>query len=308
MNILIVGAAGYLGTKLTKRFLDNGYKVNCIDNLYYKQGPYIADTFLHPACKFELADCMDSTTEKYIRNADHIYWLVALVGGPACDKDRELAQRINVDSVAWLLKKLSPNQRVTFLCSSSGYGCANTVCTEETKMQSISFYGLSKEIGENIIMQHPNTTSLRLATVWGFSPRMRLDLIVNDLLFKAHKHHKLDLYQGDYMRAYVHIDDVVDTLYLFNYDSRVDGQIYNLAGDNCTKSDLIMYIKSVLGEIDVQYSDQTDYDNRSYFLDCSKLKKLKSYSIKRSLMNNLKDLIPYYNMISLDDAKVMRNI
>lgn len=307
MKTLIVGGAGYLGVELCSKFVERGQDFTVVDTLIHNQGPYVGHIMTDRHCTFHQTDCMSTQTAQLIKEADHIYWLAALVGGPACDKDKKEAQRVNIDSVKWLLDKASKNQRITYLCSSSGYGRANKVCTETTPMESISFYGLSKEVGEQIIMKHPRATSLRLATVWGQSRRMRLDLIVNDLTFKAFKHRKLELYQGDYLRSYVHIKDVVETLYRFSMDTRVDNNIYNVGTDNCTKTNLIEEIRKWLPATEISYSDQKDYDDRSYYLDCSKIENL-GYKFKYNLADNLPDLIKYYHLIRLENAETMRNV
>lgn len=307
MKTLIVGGAGYLGSQLCSRFIEQGQDLIVVDTLIHNQGPCVGHIMTDKHCEFHQTDCMSTQTAQLIKQADHIYWLAAIVGGPACDKNKSEAQRVNIDAVKWLLDKTSKDQRITYLCSSSGYGRANKVCTETTPMESISFYGLSKEVGEQVIMKHPKATSLRLATVWGQSCRMRLDLIVNDLTFKAFKHRKLELYQGDYLRSYVNIKDVVDTLYQFDIDSRVCGNIYNVGSDNCTKSDLINEIKQWLPSTEITYSDQKDYDDRSYYLDCTKIQKL-GYEFKYKLANSLPELIKYYQLIRLEDEATMRNI
>lgn len=307
MKILICGAAGYLGSSLAKKFLDAGHQIIAIDNLLYAQGALVASIFTHPNCDFHKVDCMDFETEKIVKQADVIFWLPAIVGGPACDKNPDEARRINTVSLGWLSKLLSPRQRVIFLCSSSGYGSANILCDEQTPMQSISLYGITKEAGENIIMQHPRAVALRLATVFGYSPRMRLDLIVNDLTFKALKYKKLSLYQGDFKRAYVSIQDVVDTLYKMRLDSRTDGEIYNLSSDNATKSDLVKYITDWIPECEVSYTDEEDYDKRSYFLNCAKIQEL-GYMPRHNLRESILDLIKVYKFLDIKDELYMRNI
>lgn len=306
MNVLVLGGAGYLGTSLVKRLcLDN--QVVVVDNLFYKQGYLVADTIKHQNCQFLNIDVMDTPNEA-IKKADVIYALHSMVGEPICKLHPEEAQRVNVESIKWLTSKIGKYQQVIYTCSSSGYGKANKKCNEEVPMQSIGLYGKTKEEAEKILMNEvPTAISLRLATVWGRGIVHRLDLLVNDLTWHAVKHKKLSLYEGDFMRTYCHIDDVVDVLYKAKTNHRMLGQIYNVAGDNFSKSQLVEKIKDFVSDLDVSYSEEKDIDERCYSLDCSKINKL-GYFMNRTIDTHLQDLIDYYNIVddNPDITKYMR--
>ena len=304
MGILIFGGAGYLGSMLSKRFLEQyNKKITIVDNLRYNQGYYTSDVLMNKNVTFINCDVMD-TPKEVIEKSNLIYDLAALVG-PICDKYPEEAQKTNVEFTKWLVPQIKDHQKLIYLCSSSGYGEANTTCTEETPMSSISLYAKTKEESEKIIMDSGiNAVSLRLATVWGRSLYHRLDLLVNDLTWQAVKTSKLELYQGDYKRAYVHIDDVVDLLVGCNFNPRLKG-IYNVAGDNFSKTELVAKIQQLIPNLEVTFSKQVDKDKRSYFLDCSKIGKAGHY-FHRTLDTDLQDLINFYKIVDDNQTNLNR--
>lgn len=305
-NILIIGGGGYLGSVLVSYFNTSGLgnKTTVVDSLLFKQGSLVANQLLNT--HFLKTDVMD-IPDSIINESDIIYLLAAHVG-PLCDKDKKEAWRVNVEFPEKLVSKLK-NQKLIYACSSSGYGQANKLCNENTPMKSISLYGKSKEEAEKIIMKYKNATSFRLATVWGYSFRHRFDLLVNDLVWQALKNQKLDLFQGDYMRCYVNIFDVVDIMFLSAFNKTITGEILNIAGDNCTKTQLVEKITRYIPNLQITYSSKKDKDKRSYFIDCNKIKQM-GFKINRTLNNSLQDLIKYYNILDETDYKnsKMRNI
>lgn len=308
MNILIIGGGGYLGAELTNQYLKQRIPVTIVDKLIYGQGQQIAPVLMDKNCTFLNVDVMDIPTE-VIQQADLIYAMAALVGMPICDKYPEEAQRVNVKSLEWLVPQLREDQKLVYLCSSSGYGSANILCDENTKMESISLYGKTKEEAEKVIMSgKSNATSLRLATVWGQGLCHRFDLLINDLTWQAVKNKTFELFQGDYKRSYVNIKDVINILYSFRYEYRMNGEIYNVSGDNFTKSELVEKIKQFIPDLTVTYSNKEDQDRRSYFLDCTKLTDL-GFKMRHTVDNSLPELIKYYNILdSNTNTKVHDNL
>lgn len=296
MNILVIGGCGYLGSKLLIQQLYNSRikKLTVVDDLIFNQGHLIANILLNPYINFINCDVED-IPNSVIDKADVIYLLAAYVGGPLCDKYPDEAHRVNLEYPELLVQKLK-GQRLIYTCSSSGYGAADTLCDETTPMKSISLYGQFKEEAEKIVMSYKNSTSIRLATVWGNSPRHRFDLLINDLTWKASKFEKIDLYQGNYKRCYIHINDVVELLDSFATNKQTAGEIFNAAGENCTKTELVSKIKRFIPKLEISYSDKEDPDKRCYFLNCDKIKNF-GYSFKRTINNSLQDLIKYYNIL-----------
>lgn len=296
MKCLVLGGAGYLGCMLSKKLLENNHKVTIIDNLYYDQGYLVSDILLHKNCQFYKNDIMDSETLSQFKKNDVIYNLAAMVG-PICDSVPDEARRVNLEAVHQHKTHISKSQRYAFMCSSSGYGIANKTCTELDEMKSISLYAQTKEEAEKVVMNEiPNASSFRLATVYGRSLYHRMDLLVNDLTWQAVKKKKLSLYQGNFKRTYIEITNVIEMLSSWKTDPRMNGQIYNAASDNFTKSELVDKIKQFIPDLKVEYSSQEDFDKRCYFLDCSKIHKL-GYKFDKNLDNSLQELINFYKII-----------
>lgn len=304
MKILVLGGAGYLGSMLTKKLLENNHKVTVVDNLRFNQGYYVADVLMHPNCIFRNED-VNKLDVKIASSHDIIYNLAALVG-PICDKFPTEAQETNVNSIKRMIPEIGKYQKYCYLCSSSGYGSANKLCTEKDEMKSISLYAKTKEEAEKIVMNEIKcATSFRLATVWGRSLYHRLDLLVNDLTWQAVKNKKLDLFQGNHKRTYVHIDDVVNTLSSWRLDNRMGGEIYNIAGDNFDKAGLVSKLITYFPDLEVKISDKEDFDKRSYFICTKKIESL-GYVSKKTVDNSLGDLIKFYQLIDENQENLHR--
>lgn len=305
-NILIIGGAGYLGSTLSQKYLDNNYKITIIDSLIYKQGYLSSHILLNPNTTF-LKEDISNISDDILYQHEIVFLLAAYVG-PICNKYPIESERVNVEAVKNLVKRLKKDQSIVFACSSSGYGNADTLCNETFPFASISLYAKQKETAEKIVMEHNRACSARLATVWGRSAgRFRFDLLVNQLLWEALKYKELSIYQGNYRRCYINIDDV--TNFFYKYAWNLNG-IYNIAGDNCTKQELINKILEILPQTKITYSDKRDPDNRSYFLDCIKLWKATGFKCQKTLNNNLSELIDYYNILhnSCFNMESMRNV
>lgn len=305
MKILILGGAGYIGSMLSKRLTDYNHQIVVVDNLRFKQGYYVSSVLTNKNCHFLNQDIADPKTLDLVKKADIIYNLAALVG-PICDKFPEEAKQTNLESIKKMIPYLGHYQKFCYLCSSSGYGSANKLCTEEDEMKSISLYAKTKEEAEKIVMNEIKcATSFRLATVWGQSLYHRLDLLVNDLTWQAVKNGKLDLFQGNHKRAYVHIDDVVDTLASWRFTRSMSGEIYNVAGDNFDKTMLVAKLLDYFPDLEVNLSEEEDTDKRSYFIDTKKIERL-GYKCKKTLDNSLGDLIKFYQLVDDNQSGLHR--
>jgi nucleoside-diphosphate-sugar epimerase len=303
VNILLIGGAGYLGSQIFEHlrwkgpdFMEDGLVV-IADSLIHNQGPLV---FPHwPNYQTFWRQDIDELSEETLSKFDVIFPLAALVGAPLCDKDSNEAWRVNTYAIRRLMKKLSPNQRVIFPMTNSGYGIQSEICTEETPMKSISVYGQSKEEAEKIIMEHPKATSFRLATLYGLSWRPRIDLMVNDFTYRAVINHEIPLFEGDFLRNFVHCGDVARIMVDCVTDERTFGQVFNLGRDeeNTTKYKLAETIKGELArigeEVKITHLDQQDKDRRNYNVSSAKLAKL-GYKAGVGLTGGIWELIRFY--------------
>ncbi len=211
-RVLVTGGAGYIGSILCQRLLEEGYEVTALDNLAYGQHSLFS-LCANPGFEFIRGDARDEELlRRAIKTADVLIPLAAVVGAPACDKDPWLAESLNLDAVKMLNRLRSPSQLVMYPNTNSGYGTTSgdVLCTEDTPMNSISLYGTTKTQAEMELLESPNAITLRLATVFGMSPRMRLDLLVNHFVYAAVTDGYLVIFEKDFKRNYIHVRDVAD--------------------------------------------------------------------------------------------------
>jgi len=211
-HILVTGGAGYIGSVLVPKLLNLNYKVTVIDNFMYKQQS-LAHVIRNSNLKIIYGDVRDTNLMlENLSQADVILPLAAIVGAPACAKDPVTATSINKDSVLWLLELLSDSQQIVMPTTNSAYGSGDidNLCDELSPLSPLSQYAKEKVLIEEVLMQKRNATSLRLATVFGVSPRMRLDLTINILCYHAFKFNKVTIFGGKQWRPYLHIKDMVN--------------------------------------------------------------------------------------------------
>src|SRR6516165_9847899 len=249
-RVLVTGGLGYLGSILCEHLLGAGFEVTALDNLMYgtgQQGLY--HLCANPAFDFLKGDVRDEGLMKSaLRRADAVIHLAAIVGASACDRDPALATGVNLDAVRLLNRLRSPRQVVIFPNTNSGYGTTSgeTYCTEDSPLQPISLYGKTKVEAERLLLDSPNAVALRLATVFGMSPRMRLDLLVNHFVHAAYKDGYIVIFEKDFKRNFVHIRDVADCmLHVLAHGERMAGRAYNLGLDsaNLSKEELAFKVK-----------------------------------------------------------------
>lgn len=315
LNIVVTGCAGYIGSKLTHQLLCNGHSVIGIDNLKYQQN-FVVDKLRWMECKpktfdrnfhFINDDLMYDDWLEYTNGADVIIHLAALVGAPICNlHKREYVHDINVRSVQQLIKHISKNQLVLFPNTNSGYGVAdkNSVCTEESPMNPISEYGITKCLAENIVLQHENSVAFRLATVFGVSPRMRFDLMVNDFVLKAYIDKKIEVFEPNFRRNFIHIQDVCDA-FVFAIDNHVKMRqnVYNLGQDraNTTKGELAKIVCEIVGG-EVTYKDGKDPDQRDYNVSSKKIMNA-GFIPSITLHSGISEVNSYCQMLGLEFMK-----
>jgi nucleoside-diphosphate-sugar epimerase len=296
MNILVTGGAGYIGSLLVPELINLNYNVTVLDNFMFKQNSLIN---IDKKKNFELiiGDVRDNFLIKdIVKKFDVIIPLAALVGAPLCDLKPTDAVLINEKSIEFMSKELSNLQRVIMPVSNSGYGIGNPneVCTEETPLNPISLYGRSKVAAEKIIMQRENSISFRLATVFGMSPRMRLDLLVNYFVYEALRAKKLTIFEGHFKRNYVHIRDVVNVfLFAIQNFERLKSNTFNfgLENANLSKLELAMKIKNYIKDfIFLESKDGKDPDKRNYIVSNKKILS-SGYNFKFDLDLGIQELI-----------------
>ena len=277
MKVLITGAAGYLGSVLTPTLLAKGYAVTVLDSFLFRQNS------LMDCCQYEhfqvvRGDCRNEGVVKpLVEKADVIIPLAALVGAPMCDLDKVAAQTTNQDAVQMLCHLANKDQRVIYPTTNSGYGIgeAGIFCTEETPLHPLSLYGVTKVEAENSVLERDNSITLRLATVFGASPRMRMDLLVNDFVYRAVMDRAVVVFEGHFKRNYIHIRDVARVfLHALEGFETMKGKAYNVGLDdaNLSKLELCAEIKKQLPKfVYVEAPIGEDPDKRDYIVSSARL-------------------------------------
>ena len=209
-NILVTGGAGYLGSVLVPELLKQRHSVTVLDTFMFGQNSLL-ECCANKDFNVVRADARDEDIlQKYLQKADYIIPLAALVGAPLCGRDKIGTITTNKDAIVSLTKLASKEQRIIYPCTNSGYGIGqkDTYCTEETPLKPISLYGIAKVEAEKALLDRGNSITLRLATVFGMSPRMRIDLLVNDFAYRAVTDRFVVIFEGHFKRNYIHIRDV----------------------------------------------------------------------------------------------------
>src|SRR3972149_5564576 len=208
MNILVTGGAGYVGTALIPQLLEKGHRVKVIDNLMYG-GDSLLPFFKDKRFEFIMGDIRNrDDLKKAVSKADIIIHLAAIVGYPACRKQPQLAEEVNVQGTKNLISILSKDQFVIYSSTGSNYGSVDEVCTEETPLNPLSLYGQTKTIAETLLLERNGTIGYRFATAFGVSGRLRLDLLINDFVNRALKQKYIVVYERKFMRTFIHVCDM----------------------------------------------------------------------------------------------------
>ena len=279
-NILVTGGGGYIGSILVPKLLETGFKVTVVDNFLYRQ-PSLASVVNNNNLNIVYGDVRDqSVMLNLLSKSDVIIPLAAIVGAPACKKDPITASSINKDATLWLIDKLSQDQQIIMPTTNSAYGSGdkNNFCDENSKLNPLSLYAQDKVQVEKYLMEKNRATSFRLATVFGISPRMRLDLLVNNFVYRALTDKFVILFEGHFKRNYVHVRDVADMfIFSINNPEKVRGQIFNfgLSEANISKQELCEIIKNHLPEFVYQDAPLAkDPDQRNYVVSNTKIESI----------------------------------
>jgi len=301
-NILVTGGAGYLGSTMVPDLLAARHRVTVVDSFMFKQAS-LNHVCHHPGFHIVKGDIrVESTMAPLFAKADVVIPLAALVGAPLCTQDPVGATTTNHDAISLMLRLLSREQRVLMPTTNSAYGTGdeNNFCTEESPLRPISLYAKEKVAVEQELMQRGNAVSFRLATVFGMSPRMRIDLLVNDFTYRAVHDRFVVLFESSFKRNYIHVRDVSRVFQhgLAHFDE-MKGQIYNvgLSDANVSKKELCEHIQMQLPQfVFIDAPVGKDPDQRNYIVSNAKLEAT-GFATSMSLEAGITELIKGFTMI-----------
>lgn len=294
MDILVTGGAGYIGTTLVPILLDRSHRVRVFDSLRYGVEP-ILPFFRMKGFDFVKGDIRDADAlGKAGRGADLIIHLAAIVGYPACEKAPQEAQAINVTGTANVAELAGKTKPVIFASTSSCYGAvADGLCTEDTPLNPLSLYGTSKAQGEQICLTRCNSVVYRLATAYGVSPRQRLDLLVNDFVYRAVHDRRLVVYEGHARRSFIHVFDIAWAICLaVDSHARLAGNVYNVGdvSQNFTKLQICEQIREQLPYVTIEADPAgRDKDQRDYAVSYSRIRE-EGFRANVSLSEGIREL------------------
>jgi nucleoside-diphosphate-sugar epimerase len=311
-SIFITGGAGYIGTSLIPLLLAREYRVTVYDSLMFNNGDKLLPYITNPNFTFIAGDVRDAeSVAKHIKGHDIVIHLAALVGFPICrEKGEEESHSVNVIGTQNVINALSEDQYLLFGSTGSNYGEVLDVCTEETPLNPLSIYGRTKTDAEYLVLARDNSTAFRFATAFGVSPRLRLDLLVNDLTFKSLTEGYAVIYESHFMRTFIHVRDIA-RVFLFAIDNheQMKNNVYNVGSNNMnfSKKDVCELIKSKISDSYFNYADVgQDADKRNYIVSYEKINDL-GFDTTISLETGIDELIktiplikmsnPYFNVL-----------
>lgn len=308
MKILVTGGAGYIGSILVPMLLEEGHDVTVLDNFMYRQNSLAQCCWLK-RFHIERGDvrCL-SDFLKHLTDKDVVIPLAALVGAPICDMNPIDAELVNLKAPLALFNSLSREQIVIMPTTESVYGKNADVCTEDTPVNPLSTYGRHKVEVEKALLARGNSVSLRLATVFGMSPRMRLDLLVNDFTWRAVRDRAISIFEGKYRRTFAHVTDVSRAfVHAIRNIEAMRNQVYNVGSESASKLQICEAIKRVIAQrneyrVDASFiwtevSTGRDQDQRDYVVSDAKIRAT-GYEPRMSLEAGIAELLTGYRMLS----------
>jgi nucleoside-diphosphate-sugar epimerase len=302
MKILVTGGAGYLGSVMVPQLLEAGHEVIVLDNFMYNQSSLL-DCCYNDKLSIVRGDTRDKNMlKKLMTDADAIFPLACLTGAPLCAKEPQAAESILLDAVKMITELRSKDQIIIFPTTNSGYGIGEQgkYCTEETPLRPVSLYGRLKVDAEKVLLDSGNAVTLRLATAFGVSPRMRLDLLVNDFTYRAVYDRFIIVFEAHFKRNFIHVRDVGRAfMYALNNFDKMKDQPYNvgLSDANLNKWELCEEIKKEVPDFYfVEASIGEDPDKRDYIVSNEKIEKA-GFNPQYSLQFGIKELVKGYKII-----------
>jgi nucleoside-diphosphate-sugar epimerase len=310
-TVLITGGAGYLGSVLTEVLINKGYKVTVLDNLTYKQTS-VAPFVYNPNFNFILGDVTDNATLRpLVESHDVIIPLAAIVGMPACKANPELTVKVNYLQVKNITEWVTKDQIVLIPNTNSQYGSSTEIITEDSPFKPLSLYAETKCDAENTVLSNGNGVVLRLATVFGVSPRMRQDLLVNDFVYKSIVDGYLVLFEAHFKRNYIHVQDIAQTFeFIINNYAICKGQAFNvgLSTANLSKLELAQKIKEYVPNLVIKQDEfKEDFDKRNYIVSNEKIERL-GWKPLYSLDYGIKQLLEAYPLIIAHNNRNFTNL
>ena len=298
-KILVTGGAGYIGSVMVPNLISLGYKVTVIDNFRYNQLSLL--NYAYSQNLNIIKDNVENANlfKEQISKHDIIIPLAAIVGAPACSSNPELAKVINTTQISTLVKNISKDQKIIFPVTNSGYGVGkkDIYCDETSPLNPLSLYGRTKVDAEKKLLDNGNTVCFRLATVFGTSARMRMDLLVNDFVYRAHRDKFIVLFEANFKRNFIHIRDVSEAfIFAINHYSELKGETYNLglSNANLSKKELCQKIQKYQKKfIYFESNLDVDPDKRDYIVSNKKIEK-KGWKSKFSLDFGINELLNFY--------------
>jgi|TARA_B100000214_G_scaffold350934_1_gene304976 nucleoside-diphosphate-sugar epimerase len=302
-RIFVTGGAGYIGSTLIPILLEKNYEVTVYDNLSYG-GEGIIHNFLNPNFKFIKGDILDvNHLHKSMEGHDVVIHLAAIVGYAACRRDEEMSHKINHIGTKNVISGLDGSQLLLYGSTGSNYGSVQGVCTEETPLNPLSIYAETKTLGEEEVLKYNNHIAYRFATAFGVSPRLRLDLLINDLSYTAFTQKYIAVYESHFMRTFIHIRDIAKSfLFAIDNQDKMKNEVFNV-GDwsmNYSKRDVCEMIQKKT-DCFVHYADfDGDADKRDYVVSYDKIKKI-GYECTLDVEQGIDELIKVFPMIKIEN-------
>ena len=302
MKILIIGGAGYVGSKTIALFLKKKFDITIIDNFMFG-GDHLLNFSSDKNFNYIKCDIRDDSKLKEINinRFDYVLHLASIVGYPACRSNPELAKSTNITGTKNILKLLDKDQKIIFASTGSNYGKKTEIVSEKSKLEPLSLYAETKVINEKQISNHNNFVIYRFATAFGSSPRMRLDLLINDFVFKALKENYLVVYEKNFQRSFIHVNDMAESfLFAIKNFNKLKNQIYNVGDDamNFSKEEICTILKKKIKNLYCHFAEfSNDADQRNYIVSYKKIND-KGFYTKININDGIDELIKSFNLLS----------
>lgn len=305
-KIFLTGCGGYIASTLIPMLLNEGYEVCGYDNLMFNNGDKLLPFITHPNFTFIKGDIRDKKLlEKHIKKYDCVIHLAALVGYNLCrEKGQEESYAVNTTGTKNIIESMDRSQHLIFASTGSNYGeVLNGVCTEETPLNPLSIYGHTKTEAERLVVQTAeNFTAFRFATAFGVAPKLRLDLLINDLSYKAWNEKYVVIFESHFLRTFIHVKDMARAfLFTLNNIHNMNNQIYNVGSNkmNFSKKEICEMIKNKIIDVTFNYSGtQNDVDKRNYIVSYDKINKL-GYNTTITVEEGIDELIKAFPLIKM---------